>query len=134
MGSSEHPPPIWRCDVSTAVQKTPLRVVLKEKPNLPVKLVEAPLVTNTRSTNIVLEEASEFVTKERGTNPVGNTNSAKCELEETPADRRQKTISDASYAQACTAIEQAMLASSLECKPCGAASDVKINYCHACMP
>lgn len=97
---------IWGCDAFTEVPNSPLRVVSKENPNSPGKLAEAPSGTTAEPTNIVLKEAPDVVINVRAASPAGINKSASNDFEETPAEKKHKTASDSSYAQAFAAIEE----------------------------
>lgn len=124
---------IWRCDAFTEVPNSSLGVVLRENPNLPVKLVEAPPVKNDESTNIALKDAPGATVNERDASPAGIKSCASSVLAETPADTKRATISASSHEQERAAIEQELCASKLERKLCGAADDGRTSYCHARM-
>lgn len=111
--------------------KSSLRVVLKENPNPPMKLVEAPPAKHDESANIVLKEAPDGVVKERDLSPDGINSFASSMLEEAPADTKRAAISDSSYAQECAAIKDELRASKLKCKLCGAACKARMTDFHA---
>lgn len=123
---------MWRCGAFTDVPRSSLGAVLKENPNPPINLIDAPSVKNGKSANIILKEAPDAIVKQRDSSPAGVKSPARSVVEETPADTKRTTISDSSYAQGCAAIEQELFASKLECKLCGAADDVIIPT-HACL-
>lgn len=94
-------PIVWRYGTFIEVSNSLLRVALKENPSPPVKFVEAPSVMHAESTETVLKETHDAVIKERHSSPAGIKRCASSVFEETPADKKQTTISDSSYAGVC---------------------------------
>lgn len=120
---------ISRCGELATCKESSLRVVLKDSPKPPMRLVEASSSKDSVSTAVVLKGAPNVATKERGASPACDKGAG----DSVPSRNTQWTsTSTSSYARGCDDIDQQLSAKKLECQLCGAANDVRMNYCHAC--
>lgn len=97
-----------------------LRVVLKESPNLSVRLAEAALSKGNVSARVVLKETPN-ADKGAGDSVLSR-------------DAQWISAYISSYANGCSDINQQLSAKKSEYQLCGTANDASLNHCHACIP